>query len=127
MPLPETDQRSRLDGLRFRAERAWDDDARVADDTVERVLVLGDIHNDERILAAALTAAALEECDALVQVGDFWLQDASWERYDPERAEVYRQLGLNVVNPTTILDEMVREAAFGQPNHEAPGNEGSNH
>ena len=46
--------------------------------------------------------------------------------YDPERAEVYRQLGLNVVNPTTILDEMVREAAFGQPSHEAPGNEGSN-
>jgi len=34
--------------------------------------------------------------------------------YDPERAEVYRQLGINVVNPTTILDQMVREAAFGQ-------------
>ena len=33
--------------------------------------------------------------------------------YDPERAEVYRQLGINVVNPTTILDQMVREAAFG--------------
>lgn len=34
--------------------------------------------------------------------------------YDPERAEVYRQLGINVVNPTTILDQMVREAAFGE-------------
>ena len=34
--------------------------------------------------------------------------------YDPERAEVYRQLGINVVNPTTILDQMVREAAFAQ-------------
>ncbi len=33
--------------------------------------------------------------------------------YDPERADVYRQLGINVVNPTTILDQMVREAAFG--------------
>ncbi len=33
--------------------------------------------------------------------------------YDPERAEVYCQLGLVVVNPTTILDRMVREAAFG--------------
>ena len=33
--------------------------------------------------------------------------------YDQERAEVYRQLGINVVNPTTILDQMVREAAFG--------------
>ncbi|MCY3921353.1 MAG: TrkA family potassium uptake protein [Chloroflexota bacterium] len=34
--------------------------------------------------------------------------------YDPERADVYRQLGINVVNPTTILDQMVREAAFGE-------------
>lgn len=34
--------------------------------------------------------------------------------YDPERAEVYRRLGINVVNPTTILDQMVREAAFGE-------------
>ncbi|MXX49094.1 MAG: TrkA family potassium uptake protein [Chloroflexi bacterium] len=38
--------------------------------------------------------------------------------YDPERADVYRQLGINVVNPTTILDQMVREAAFAidEPN-----------
>ena len=34
--------------------------------------------------------------------------------YDPERAEVYRQLGINVVNPTTILDRLVREAAFAE-------------
>jgi trk system potassium uptake protein TrkA len=34
--------------------------------------------------------------------------------YDPERAEVYRRLGINVVNPTTILDQMVREAAFAR-------------
>lgn len=34
--------------------------------------------------------------------------------YDPERAEVYRQLGINVVNPTTILDQMVRAAAFAE-------------
>lgn len=34
--------------------------------------------------------------------------------YDPERAEVYRQLGINVVNPTTILDQMVRTAAFAE-------------
>ncbi len=33
--------------------------------------------------------------------------------YDPERADVYRQIGINVVNPTTILDQLVREAAFG--------------
>ena len=42
--------------------------------------------------------------------------------YDPERADVYRQLGINVVNPTTILDQMVREAAFAadQPSETAP-------
>jgi len=34
--------------------------------------------------------------------------------YDPERADIYRQLGINVVNPTTILDQMVRAAAFGE-------------
>jgi trk system potassium uptake protein TrkA len=32
--------------------------------------------------------------------------------YDPERAEIYRGLGLRVVNPTTVLDRLVREAAF---------------
>lgn len=39
--------------------------------------------------------------------------------YDPERAEVYRQLGINVVNPTTILDQMVREAAFASDDSSA--------
>ena len=32
--------------------------------------------------------------------------------YDPERAEIYRALGIRVVNPTTVLDALVREAAF---------------
>ena len=32
--------------------------------------------------------------------------------YDPERAEIYRELGIRVVNPTTVLDSLVREAAF---------------
>ncbi len=32
--------------------------------------------------------------------------------FDPERAEVYRELGIRVVNPTTVLDSLVREAAF---------------
>lgn len=103
MPRPETDKPVRLDGLRFRAERAWDDDARVADDAVDRILVLGDIHNDERMLAAALTAAALEECDALVQVGDFWLQDASWERYDLGSAKLMR-VAMNAPIPVVAID-----------------------
>ena len=34
--------------------------------------------------------------------------------FDPERAEMYRGLGIRVVNPTTALDELVRRAAFDQ-------------
>ena len=34
--------------------------------------------------------------------------------FDPERAEMYRELGIRVVNPTTVLDDLVRKAAFGQ-------------
>lgn len=32
--------------------------------------------------------------------------------FDPERAEIYRELGIRVVNPTTALEALVREAAF---------------
>ena len=78
MPPSGSERDKSGDGFEFCVERSWDDDARVGDAAVDRVLVLGDIHNDERVLAAALTMVALEGCDALVQVGDFWLQDASW-------------------------------------------------
>lgn len=44
--------------------------------------------------------------------------------YDPERADIYRQLGINVVNPTTILDRMVRQAAFGD-DHAVENNQAS--
>lgn len=33
--------------------------------------------------------------------------------FDPERAEVYRELGVEAVNPTIVVMELVREAAFG--------------
>lgn len=33
--------------------------------------------------------------------------------FDPERAEVYRELGVRAVNPTEVVTEQVREAAFG--------------
>lgn len=33
--------------------------------------------------------------------------------FDPERAEVYRALGVRAVNPTVVVTEQVREAAFG--------------
>ena len=71
-------------GFRFRPGRAWEDDAAVAEGAVDRVLVLGDIHNGAEVFAAALRAAAEAGCDALVQVGDFWLQDASWAGWDPQ-------------------------------------------
>ena len=67
----------------FQPGRAWEDDAAVAEGAVDRVLVLGDIHNSAGVFAAALRAAAEAGCDALVQVGDFWLQDASWAGWDP--------------------------------------------
>jgi trk system potassium uptake protein TrkA len=33
--------------------------------------------------------------------------------FDTERAEVYRELGLEAVNPTSIVSDLVRQAAFG--------------
>ena len=39
---------------RWRPARAWAQDPAVADGAVQRVLVLGDIHNHDGVLAAAL-------------------------------------------------------------------------
>ena len=66
-------------GGRWWARKAWDDDPTVADEAVGRVLVLGDIHNSDGVLHAALTFAEFEGCDAVLSVGDFWLQDCSWD------------------------------------------------
>ena len=65
-------------GGRWRPARAWGEDPAVADGAVKRVLVLGDIHNSDGVLRAALDVAERERCDAVVSVGDFWLQDCSW-------------------------------------------------
>ena len=70
-------------GFRFGPGRAWEDDAAVTDGAVERVLVLGDVHDSAAVFTAALRAAESTRCDALVQVGDFWLQDASWAGWNP--------------------------------------------
>ena len=67
-----------LPGGRWRPERAWEEDPAVADGAVRRVLALGDIHNRDGVLSAALGVAEREGCDAVVSVGDFWLQDCSW-------------------------------------------------
>lgn len=65
-------------GGRWRPARAWEEDPAVADGAVKRVLVLGDVHNRDGVLRAALDVAERERCDAVVSVGDFWLQDCSW-------------------------------------------------
>ena len=72
------------DGLRFRPALRWDETPAVGDSAVGRVLVLGDIHDNAKALAGALHRAAVLRCDALVQVGDFWLQDALWARRKPQ-------------------------------------------
>ena len=69
---------------RFGPERLWEETPAVSDGAVGRVLVLGDIHDNAGALAGALHRAALSGCDALVQVGDFWLQDAGWAGWNPQ-------------------------------------------
>ena len=69
---------------RFGPERLWEETPAVSDGAVGRVLVLGDIHDNAAALSGALHRAALLGCDALVQVGDFWLQDAGWAGWDPQ-------------------------------------------
>ena len=87
-------------GFRFASERAWDDEARVADGAVRRVLVLGDIHGHAGMLLIALRVAARERCDVLVSVGDFGLQDAAVRVLDPWR----------VAGRPSVPPELVRRA-----------------
>ena len=76
-------------GGRWRPARAWEEDPAVADGAVERVLVVGDIHNRSGVLEAALTIVERERCDAVVSVGDFWLQDCSWDTRPRTHSEGY--------------------------------------
>ena len=89
--------------FRFGSERAWDDDAAVSDAAVGEVLLLGDIHNSRQVFDAALSAALDHRCDALVQVGDFWLQDCSWWDYAPDRAALMHSAVHSPI-PVVVLD-----------------------
>lgn len=84
-PLSSSDYEF-LRHFEFRCERAWGDDTAVSDAAVDRVMLLGDIHNNRTVLDAALRTAADERCDVLVQVGDFWLQDHHWRGFAPAHA-----------------------------------------
>ena len=66
----------------FRSERVWEDASELMDDAVKRIRVAGDTHGDEFSLKVALQEAERNQCDVLVQVGDFWLQDSSWDRFN---------------------------------------------
>ena len=70
----------------YRSERAWADAPELADDAVRRIMVAGDIHGDAFSLRMALKEAERRECDALIQVGDFWLQDSSWAEFSVDGA-----------------------------------------
>ena len=72
-------------GFRFAPEWAWDGEPRLADGVVRRVLVMGDIHGSADDLRTALRVAAAVDCDVVVSVGDFGLQDVSSPRRDPLR------------------------------------------
>ena len=92
-----------LESFEFGSERAWDDDAAVCDAAVGRVMLLGDIHNSRPILEVALQAAAEEDCDVLVQVGDFWLQDCTWRDFAPEKAALMWAATHSVI-PVVVVD-----------------------
>lgn len=79
-------------GGRWRPARLWDQDPAVAEGAVKRVLVLGDIHNRDGALQSALDIAERQRCDAVVSVGDFWLQDCSWDARPRTRTDGYPSL-----------------------------------
>ena len=101
-PLPP-DARRFLESFRFGSERAWDDDADVCDAAVGRVMVLGDIHGDSGVFDAALKLAAAEECDVVVQVGDFWLEDSTSSRWVPKKARLMHA-ALRSPVPVVVVD-----------------------
>lgn len=92
-----------LSSFRFCPGRFWDDDTAVADTAVERIMLLGDIHNSRQILDAALRTAADNDCDALIQIGDFGLQDANWCSFSPEHAGLMHA-AVHAPMPVVVVD-----------------------
>ena len=101
-PLPREAIRF-LESFRFGSERAWDDNTDLGDTAVEQIMVLGDIHGDYKVFAAALKLATAEECDVLVQVGDFWLEDSTWRRWAPRKAHLMHA-ALQAPVPVVVID-----------------------
>ena len=99
-------------GGRWRPAKLWEQDPAVADSAVKRVLVLGDIHNRDGVLHAALHLAERKRCDAVVSVGDFWLQDCSWDTRPRTHTEGYpsiswaplMRLAMRAPVPVIVID-----------------------
>ena len=87
----------------FASERTWRDDPAVANDAVSRALVVGDIHNDDHSFQTALNRAEQQRCDVMVQVGDFWLQDSTWEHFDPGKATMMHTAKHSPI-PVVVVD-----------------------
>lgn len=64
--------RLQLDALSGAALR-WGEAAGTEPGCVRRVLVVGDVHGSEKAVRRSLRQAKDSGCDAVVQVGDFWL------------------------------------------------------
>ena len=102
-PVLSSSDREFLKHFKFASERVWDDDPALADAAVGRVMLLGDIHNRREVLDAALRTAADEDCDVLVQVGDFWLQDRTWRGFSPEHAGLMCS-AVHAEMPVVVID-----------------------
>ncbi len=71
----------------FTTEQAWDNTPGLQPDSVCRVLAVGDIHGEIRHLRNAVARAAELDVQAIVQIGDFWLDDAGWDRHGATEAK----------------------------------------
>ena len=65
----------------FSTEHRWGNTRALSDDIVRTVLVVGDIHGERVHLDGAIGMALQHEADVIVQVGDFWLGDATWSQF----------------------------------------------
>ena len=87
----------------YSCERAWESAPELANDAVKRIMVAGDIHGDPYAFKIALDDANRRKCDVLVQVGDFWLQDSSWDEFDPSSATVMPRAKRSPI-PVVVVD-----------------------
>ena len=87
----------------FTTDKAWDDTSEVSENAVSDVLVVGDIHGDEQHLTNAIDHAVDFGAHAVVQVGDFWLGDRHWSRFNHVES-AYMHAAHDSPLPIVVLD-----------------------